>query len=424
MIRRAALAIVAASALLASGLVACNAIVGIQDVRLKKDAGGGDDEEPIEEEDADVPDNVVPPPQDALEVALGEAHAAARKPAGTVKCWGDDRSGQSGSGLATDAGLHNEPVDVTGIDDAVDIAAGRAHTCVARKSGKVSCWGFNNDGQLGNGQTGTTEPEPVDALSIADAVAVAAGSTFSCAARRGGGVACWGNNNSGQLGTGNTTPSPSPISVPNLKDVTAIAAGQVHACAVKKDGSVSCWGEGTNGQLGTGQVGGSPSPVAVTTLPESVAVAATERSTCALARAGTVYCWGANEVGQLGNGAPNSSPNPSPIVVSSLNDAIAIAAGKNHVCAVRKAGSVVCWGAGGNGQLGDGQSRPDASAAQATIVTVSGLTDAIGVGAGGNASCAPTRSGAIACWGANDRGQLGNRSTVPELSPVDVIGYP
>lgn len=422
--RRAALAIVAAASLLTSGLVACNAIVGIQDVRLKRDAGSGDDEEPFVDEDADVPDNAVPPVQNLLEVALGEAHACARKPEGTVRCWGDDRSGQSGSGVATDGGLHSEPVDVTGIDDAVDIASGRAHTCVARRSGKVSCWGFDNDGQLGNGQTGTTSPTPVDALNIADAVAVAAGSTFSCAARRGGGVACWGNNGSGQLGTGNTTPSPSPISVPNLKDVIAIAAGQVHACAVKKDGSVACWGEGANGQLGTGQVGDSPSPVAVTSLPPSVAVAATERSTCALTRVGTVYCWGANEVGQLGNGAANTSANPSPIVVSNLNDAVAIAAGKNHVCATRKGGTVVCWGAGGSGQLGDGQSRPDASAPQATFVTVTGISNAIGIGAGGNTSCAPTRIGSIQCWGANDRGQLGNRATVSEISPVSVVGYP
>ncbi len=422
--RRAAIAVVAAAAWLTSGLVACNAIVGVEDVRLKRDSGGGDGDEPIVEEDADVPDNTVPPPENVLEVALGEAHACARKPEGTVRCWGDDRSGQTGSGMTTDAGLHEEPVDVAGIDDAIDIASGRAHTCVVRRSGKVSCWGFDNDGQLGDGQTGTTSPTPVDALNISDAVAVAAGSTFTCAARRAGGVACWGNNGSGQLGTGNTTPSPSPISVPNLEGVIAIAAGQVHACAVKKDGSVSCWGEGANGQLGTGQVGGSTSPAPVTALPESVSVAATERSTCALARSGTVYCWGANEVGQLGNGAANSAPNPSPIVVSSLNDAIAIAAGKNHVCAVRKAGTVVCWGAGGSGQLGDGQSRPDASAPQATFVSVSNVNNAIGIGAGGNTSCAPTRIGSIQCWGANDRGQLGNRSTVSEISPVSVLGYP
>lgn len=422
--RRMAIALASSAALLASCLLACNAIVGVQDVRLERDAGIGDDEEEIPEEDADVGDNQVPPPENLLEVALGEAHACARKPAGTVRCWGDDKNGQTGSGGVSDAGLHDEPVDVAGIDDAVDIASGRAHTCVVHATGKASCWGFNLDGQLGDGNTGTTSTTPVDVKSLTDAVAIAAGATFTCAARRAGGVACWGANGSGQLGTGSTTPSPTPISVPDLKDAIGVAAGQVHACAVKRDGAVACWGEGANGQLGSGQVGGSPSPVAVSALPESVAVAATERSTCALARSGTVYCWGANEVGQLGNGAPNSSPNPSPIVVANLNDAIAIAAGRNHVCAARKGGTIACWGAGASGQLGDGQSRPDASTAQATFVTVSSITNAIGVGAGGDTSCAPTKTGGIQCWGRNDRGQLGNRATIGELSPVSVVGYP
>jgi alpha-tubulin suppressor-like RCC1 family protein len=404
--------------------VACNALVGIQDVKLKRDAGGGDEEEPFPEEDSDIPVDSSAPIENILEVALGEQHSCARKPEGTVKCWGDDRSGQNGAGGSVDGGLRSEPADVMGITDAIDIASGLKHTCIVHQGGKVSCWGFNNDGQLGNGQTGTSSPAPVEALSIVDAVNVGAGSNFTCAARRGGGAACWGANNAGQLGTNNNSPSPAPISVTNLKDVATVAAGQLHACAAKRDGAVFCWGEGGNGQLGNGGTSDSPTPVQVASLPESTMVALTERSTCALTRMSTVLCWGANEVGQLGNGAANSSPNPSPILVSTLNDAIAIAAGKNHVCAARRGGTVVCWGGGSSGQLGDGQSRPDASTPTASFVTVSSITNAIGVGAGANHSCAPTKIGGIQCWGANDRGQLGNRAQIPELSPVSVVGYP
>lgn len=422
--RRPAIACTAAIAFAAACVIACNALVGIEDVRLKRDTGTGDDEEPPPDEDSDIPTDSGLPAENILEVTLGEQHTCARKPEGSVKCWGDDRNGQNGAGAVVDGGLRNEPVDVTGIADAVDVSAGRAHACIAHKTGKVSCWGFNNDGQLGNGQTGSSSPTPVEALMISDAVNVGAGSNFTCAARRGGGAACWGANNAGQLGTNSNAASPAPISVVNLKEVSAVAAGQLHACAVKRDGSVACWGEGANGQLGNGATSGSLVPVVVNALPESSQLALTERSTCALTRAGTVYCWGANELGQLGNGKENTSANPSPIVVSNLNDAIAIAAGKNHVCAARRGGTVVCWGAGGAGQLGDGQSRPDASTPTASFVTVSSITNAIGVGAGASHSCAPIKTGGIQCWGANDRGQLGNRSQIPELSPVSVVGYP
>jgi alpha-tubulin suppressor-like RCC1 family protein len=421
---RAALACAAALAFATAGVLACNALVGIEDVRLKRDSGPGDDEEPVIDDDSGNQPDAPPVVENILEVSLGEAHTCARKPEGTVKCWGDDRNGQCGAGGSVDGGLRNEPVDVMGITDAIDIGAGLKHACIVHKAGTVSCWGYNNDGQLGNGMTGTSSPTPVDTRDIVDAVNIAGGSNFTCAARRGGGAACWGANNAGQLGTGTNSASPAPISVVELKDVATVAAGQLHACAVKRDGTVFCWGEGTNGQLGNGGTSGSPKPVQVASLPEAVQVAATERSTCALTRANKVLCWGANEVGQLGNGAANSSPNPSPILVSNLNDAIAIAAGKNHVCATRSGGTVVCWGAGSSGQLGDGQSRPDASTATASFVNVSSITNAIGVGAGAAHSCAPTKVGGIQCWGANDRGQLGNRAQIPELSPVSVVGYP
>lgn len=425
MVRRSRIAIAVAATLsfAAAGLLACNALVGIQDVKLKRDAGGGDEDDPFPEEDSDVAPDSSTPVENILEVALGEQHSCARKPEGTVKCWGDDRNGQNGAGASVDGGLRNEPVDVMGISDATDIASGLKHTCVVRPPGKVTCWGFNNDGQLGNGQTGTSSATPVDARDIMDAVKLAAGSNFTCAARRGGGVACWGANNAGQLGTGNTSASPAPISIMNFRDVASVAAGQLHACAVKRDDSVFCWGEGKNGQLGNGGTTGSLSPVQVS-VAASTQIAATERSTCALTRDSRVFCWGANEVGQLGNGAANSSPNPSPVAVSNLDDAIAIAAGRTHVCAARRAGTVVCWGAGSAGQLGDGQSRPDASTATANFVTVSSIMNAIGVGAGAFHSCAPTKIGGIQCWGANDRGQLGNRAQIPELSPVSVVGYP
>jgi len=408
-----------------SMLLACNAILGVEDVRLKRDRDGeveeedDDDFEPLPETDGDPPDR-----PNVFQVALGEQHSCARKPSGTVRCWGSDVQGQTGSGGPADGGFVLTPRDVDGIDDAIDIASGSNHTCVARKSGKVSCWGYNLDGQLGNGESANRRPAPVDVAGMTGAFAVATGGNFSCALRGSGSVACWGGNGSGQLGKGDDVPSATPVVVPGQSGIIAISAGEAHVCAVKDTGSVSCWGDGANGQLGAGQPNSSSSPVTVDNLPDAVMVAAAERSTCALTRTGSVLCWGANEVGQLGNGAPNSNPNPAPIVVTNLTDATSISAGRRHACAVRKSGAIVCWGAGARGQLGDGQSRPDGEGAQPSFVSVSGITSAIGIGAGGEHSCAPTKANAILCWGANDRGQLGNGTTTSELSPVSTEGYP
>ncbi len=406
-----------------TSLVACNAILGVEDVRLKRDRDGEDIDEPDSFEPLPEDDGDAPQRPNVFQVALGEQHSCARKPSGTVRCWGSDVQGQTGTGGPADGGLVTEPTDVDGITDAVDIASGSNHTCVARESGKVTCWGYNLDGQLGNGESANRRPSPVDVTGMTGAFAVAAGGNFSCALRGGGSVACWGGNGSGQLGRGDDSPSTTPVAVPGLSDVVAISAGQAHVCVVKDSGSVACWGDGANGQLGSGQPTSSASPVAVDNLPAAVMVASAERSTCALTRTGSVLCWGANEVGQLGNGAPSSNPNPAPIVVSNLTDATALWAGRRHACAVRKSGAVVCWGAGSRGQLGDGQSRGDAGA-QPSFVSVSGITNAIGVGAGGEHSCAPTKTNAVLCWGANDRGQLGNGTTTGELSPVAAKGYP
>jgi alpha-tubulin suppressor-like RCC1 family protein len=357
-----------------------------------------------------------------LAVALGEDYSCARKPDGTVKCWGDDTQGQIGAGGADDAGVAALPTPVTGITDAVDLAAGRQHACVAHKSGKVSCWGYNLDGQLGNNDTGRSDT-PVEVVGIGNAFGIAAGGNFSCAIRGTGSVACWGGNGSGQLATGDQNGRLSPVEVQSLSGVIQISAGQGHACAVKSSGAVVCWGDGTNGQLGNGNTNGSLAPAQVQALPATVQVAAGERSTCALTQTGAIFCWGANELGQLGTGAPNQDANPSPIAVAGVTDAIAIATGANHTCAVRKNGQVVCWGDGSAGQLGDGTFHDDGGA-QANAVQVASLGAGNLIGAGSGHSCATTSTDSILCWGDGDRGQLGTGSTDSLPTPAQVAGYP
>lgn len=419
--RRALVLAVAAAAPLA---FACNAIVGVTDVRLRKDDASDDAVEPTD--DASGGDGAValPAHENRLDVALGEAFTCARKPDFTVKCWGDDTYVQTGTGGAADGGLVLEPTAVAGAEDAVQIAAGRRHACVVKKSGSVACWGYDLDGQLGDGKTNGRSPEPVAVVGLDDAYMVAAGGNFTCAVRTDATVACWGGNGSGQLGIGSIVPKATPARVLDLEGVRAVAAGEQHACALKLDGTVACWGDGQNGQLGNGSPLPSQVPVPVSVVKDAVAIAAAGRSSYALTSDGRVYCWGANDVGQLGTGATNTNANATP-APAKVAASVAIWAGADHACAVMKDRSVACWGAGARGQLGDGRPRDDASSPEPAPVLVSGIQSAASVGTGGDHSCAPTTNGAILCWGANDRGQLGDRAAgLPEYSPVSVFGYP
>lgn len=423
----AGLFLIAAVGVNGLALVACNSIVGVEDVKLRRDSGNvGDvlDEEPVIVDDTGPVDSGPNLGPNVLEVALGLQHTCAKKPDGTVKCWGDTSHSQSGTGTTGDGGLFASPqvVDVT---DALHIAAGQYHTCVVRTSGKVACWGENTDGQVGTGTAnGPPVATPTDVAGISDAVGVACGASFSCALRSGGGVTCWGNGLGGQLGTGTKQIQPTPSPVAMLTNAVAISAGESHACAVKVDGKIACWGDNVNGQLGTGDLSERTTPTVIASLDAMGIVASAARSTCAAKKTGGVFCWGANEVGQLGSGAANPTPNPSPTAVSGL-DAIALWAGSIHACAVRRGGAVACWGAGFQGQIGDGQPRATATTPTPSPASVSGISNAIGVGTGGNHSCAPTATGVILCWGENSHGELGKGTPGGQLlSPESVLTYP
>jgi len=193
-------------------------------------------------------------------------------------------------------------------------------------------------------------------------------------------------------------------------DVTALSAGTSHTCAVVA-GEARCWGANDKGQLGQAGVLKSYSPVQPSGITGTVtAIAAGWTHTCAIADA-QVWCWGDDTDGQLGDrpsGAGSFSSTPRKI--SSLTEVHKIATGGGHTCAAT-ATQLFCWGRNDSGQIGDGTS----SGPRVVPTAVSGVSGPVrAVALGESHTCALTSSG-VSCWGANDRGQLGNTTASPSL---------
>jgi alpha-tubulin suppressor-like RCC1 family protein len=271
---------------------------------------------------------------------------------------------------------------------------------------------------------GTTPPS-------GPATAIAPGFFQSCALLPNGRIACWGDDQSGELGNGMMTSSLTPVAVSGITNATAITAGQEHTCALLAGGGIVCWGYNGDGELGNGTSTGpstctdpengdsdvcSTTPVPVSGITNATAISAGGYDTCALLSGGTVDCWGNNHWGELGDGTTVSRSTPVP--VSGITHAVAITTSEFHSCALLATNAVECWGYNGDGALGDGTTT-----STTTPVGVTGITSAIAIN--GNAYdnvCALLAGGGVDCWGNNEGGQLGDGTTNDSTTPVAVSG--
>lgn len=411
---------------------------------------------------------------DFIQLSAGQRHTCARLLDGRVKCWGQN-GGWLGVGDYADRG--DEPGEMgsalpavnLGADWVVDSVSTRdVSVCVALHSGKVKCWGVNSRGELG---AGDVTPRGGDPSTLGDrlfplelgergrVVEVAMGANHACARTEVGLVLCWGANDFGQLGRGDTvTRGDDPGEMGNLlepvplgtgRTALQLAAGWFHTCALLDDHTVKCWGGNANGELGQGDIeprGDEPDELGDVLSAIDFgqgqlvrAIGAGEQHNCVVLEDRRVKCWGANDLMQLGNGSRDPKGD-SPL---HLGDRLpytdlgpnfaakALALGAHHSCALSTNGGVKCWGQNGSGQLGIGTTTDHGAPAESMgaglpAVDFGASRRALSIAVGMDFSCAALEDGQVVCWGADQVGQLGignteSRGTEPTQLGVNFL---
>jgi alpha-tubulin suppressor-like RCC1 family protein len=307
------------------------------------------------------------------------------------------------------------PLGVPGVGEVAAVAGGAYHSLALLRNGTVLAWGANSNGQLGDGSFSAPatcrnatpcSATPVTVSGLSNVVAIAAGTEHSLALLSNGTVMAWGYNADGELGNGSTTKSDVPVPVSRISTAVAIAAGGDQSLALLSNGTVMTWGDGYDGELGNGThgelSGGSlppqTLPVSVTGLSGVKAISASESDDYALLNNGTVMAWGDNLFGELGDGTsagPENCENRTcsdvPVPVNGLSGVTALAAGGFFALALRGDHTVAAWGLNNSGELGTGNAGPEQCSGHycsTRPVTVMDLSRATSIAAGYNTAFA------------------------------------
>lgn len=232
-----------------------------------------------------------------------------------IDCWGNNSFGQLGNGSMTSS---NVPVAVERIGNATAVASvpDAGSFCALLSTGHVDCWGYNNEGELGNGTTANSDV-PIAVVSLSGVKTVTedhdgGGITGSfCALLTTSHLKCWGYNNDGQLGNGSTTSFFTlPVAVKNIGTASTVSSTDFGFCALLVSSHLDCWGYNADGELGNGNTTNSDVPVAVRKITNAVRVNISNYGYCTLLSTAHVDCWGYGGHGELGDGSTASSDVP------------------------------------------------------------------------------------------------------------------
>ncbi len=360
-------------------------------------------------------------------VSVGAEHTCAVDIMARALCWGENQAGQLGLG---DTDRRLVPAVVQGPSFA-SIAAGGGHTCGIATDGWTYCWGTSLFGQMGNGTTGLAgSTTPVRTSGDHQFVAIGAGDAHTCGLTLGGVAWCWGLDFDGRLGRGlalfDTIFVAVPDSVRTDELFVAITAGDRHTCALTAAGAAYCWGSTARGQVGDGTEG---FPVGFRLIPTPVAgghtfaqIDAGRLHTCGVTTAGAVLCWGAGEAGQIGDG--QRADRMVPTAAASSETFVRVAAGGDHTCAVASDDRLWCWGRTQVGSIGDNTVEERLTPALVPGSLTAFRDVVAGDRASGATNCGLGPDDVLYCWGWGRNGQIGNADIYDQPEPTRVAGQP
>lgn len=389
----------------------------------------------------------------AKAVALGKYHTCAILDDDTLKCWGYGGSGQLGYDGTTSKGNSTGSMATVGT---VNLGTGRTakavsaagySTCAILDNDTLKCWGDNSSGNLGYDST-ASKGNSVGSMAALAAVNLGSGRTaktvklsqyYTCAILDNDNMKCWGDGGAGNLGydstatkgaAGGDMAALAAINLGTSRTALSIGIGGGQTCAILDDDTLKCWGGGSNGQRGSDSVtsvgtsGGQMAALGTVNLGTgrtAVSVKGGSYHTCVLLDNATMKCFGNNNYGQLGynNGTQMGSSSGQMAVLGTVNlgsgrTPLSIAAGKNHTCAVLDNNTAKCWGDYASGQLGYGNNNGAgiaASMSSMTKVNLGASRTAKMSALGEYFACAILDDDKLKCWGRNHNGQLGYDST-------------
>jgi alpha-tubulin suppressor-like RCC1 family protein len=323
---------------------------------------------------------------------------------GAVRCRGTT------TGETPQYGAHNDystvrslPVIPTGLGTGISrIADSGEHRCALTSGGGVKCWGDSWSGEVGTNVFSDSVWQPANVSGMSSGVArVAIGVDHSCAILNSGALRCWGNNMFGQVGDNSTTNRGTPVSVPGMSSaVSDVSVGRFHTCALKTSGLVYCWGYNNAYQL-TNTVsyyGTAKTPQLMTGLPANIAsIVANWEATCAITAGGAVYCWGDNTWRVLRSDTHLDVETPT-LMTGLESGVVKLGLSATHGCVLTNVNTVSCWGRNSWGQLGNGS----ADAGLYPLQQVAGLSNVTALSVSDDptqGTCVLANGGAYICWG-------------------------
>ncbi len=330
-----------------------------------------------------------------------------------------------------------------GPDEDIDaVILGGSHSALLTSSGRLFMWGWNSNGQLGDGST-TNRLSPVEItnrFSLQEderLTQVSLGGAHSAALTSEGRVFVWGWNGHGQIGDNTTLQRvlPTDITAQFLlspsERITNVVMGGQFSTALSSAGRVFTWGDNRSGQLGDQTFTSRERPTDITpqfnlgSNDAMVMLAMGSAHAGALSQQGRVFMWGSGDQGRLGDGVNVDRTVNAPINItaqfnlSSSERVETLVLGGSHTGAITSLGRVFMWGWNGHGQLGDNtltsRTNPQDITAQFGLRSEETLQS---LNLGGQHSVALTSEGRIMIWGDRTQGKLGQTSLSDQTSPI------